>query len=427
MDYASFLELFKSSTGVSTDTRTIQKGNIFFALKGTSFDGNTHAQKAIELGASYAIIDDAKYQNEKTILVDNVLDYLQKFSKYYREQLHIPIIAITGTNGKTTTKELIHAVLSKKYKTRATKGNLNNHIGVPLTLLSIQSDDEIAIVEMGANHQEEIKFLCQLAQPDYGMINNIGKAHLEGFGSLEGVKKAKGEMYDYLHQNQKKIFVNGDDQVLMEILKQKEIKEYMTYGKNENNLYQANFSKNKITLTIVFQNESIETKMYGYYNFPNFMAAIAIGTYFSVTKEDIASALATYTPTNHRSQITTWRGSTLIMDSYNANPTSMQVAIENFTMLDAKNKMVILGDMFELGEDSLEEHTHLLQFLQLQNFQKNILVGNEMQKVQDVFPQATYFINSQALKSFLAENDFKDFYILVKGSRGVGLEQAFVV
>lgn len=426
MEHTSFLEIFKQSTGVSTDTRTIQKGNLFFALKGTSFDGNTHAQKAIDLGASYAIIDDANFQNEKTILVNNVLEYLQRFAKFYREQLHIPIIAITGSNGKTTTKELIHAVLSKKYKTRATKGNLNNHIGVPLTLLSIQADDEMAIVEMGANHQEEIKFLCQLAQPDYGMITNIGKAHLEGFGGLDGVKKGKGEMYDYLQENNKKIFVNGDDTVLMKILKQKKITDYITYGKNKNNQFQADFSKNKVTLTIEYQEQTIATNMYGYYNFPNYMAAISIGAYFSVPITGIAEALASYTPTNHRSQITTWHGSTLIMDSYNANPSSMQVAIENFAMLDAKNKMVILGDMFELGEESRAEHIHILQSLNEQKFQKIILVGNEMQKVKESLPEATYFINSQALKEFLVENDYKDYYILVKGSRGVGLEQAFV-
>jgi UDP-N-acetylmuramoyl-tripeptide--D-alanyl-D-alanine ligase len=338
-------KLFLDSTGASTDTRKITNGNIFFALTGETFNGNLFAEKAIELGASYAIIDDENYMkpNNKIILVENVLKTLQDLAKFHRKYLNIPIVALTGSNGKTTSKELICAVLKEKYNAVATQGNLNNHIGVPLTLLSMNKKTEIGIVEMGANHHGEIAALCEIALPDFGYITNFGKAHLEGFGSLEGVIKAKTELYEHLRENNKTVFVNDDDNIQVE--KAKGINSFTFGVKNSGSRVEVELVEANTFLNLKFNNIEINTNMIGRYNFSNLAAAIAIGTYFEVSPKAIKTGLENYTPSNNRSQIIKLGTNTILMDAYNANPTSMHAALDNFNLLDAKNKIVIMGDV----------------------------------------------------------------------------------
>jgi len=422
-------KIFKEFSEITTDSRNIIKNSIFFALKGTNFNGNEYASKAIELGCSYAVIDEKKYvQNNKYILVDNVLESLQQLAHYHRQNLKIPIIAITGTNGKTTTKELIKAVLSKKYNIIGTEGNLNNHIGVPLTLLSMNDSTEIGVVEMGANHMGEIKMLCEIAEPNYGLITNIGKAHLEGFGSFEGVIKAKSELYEYLSKNNKIIFVNIDNKILKDIsIKSNKI----TYGTIANSNYQGEFIeanpfvklnwKYNDTNLQNYRSNYVETQLIGKYNFENILASICIGKFFNVSDDDIKQAIEQYKPTNNRSQLIKSKFNTLLLDFYNANPTSMKEALINFADIKSENKIIILGDMFELGNESEKEHLKIINILKRNNFKDFFLIGNVFNKVS----------KNTKFKSFESTNDFinwvknnriSDSYILIKGSRGMHLE-----
>lgn len=421
MNIEQLHKLFLDSTGVSTDTRKIINGNLFFALKGENFDGNLFAEKAIELGASHAIIDDENFlkPTKSIILVENVLETLQNLAKFHRLHLNIPIVALTGSNGKTTSKELIYAVLKEKFNAVATQGNLNNHIGVPLTLLSMNKKTEIGIVEMGANHHGEIAALCEIAQPDYGYITNFGKAHLEGFGSLEGVIKAKSELYDHLKKNNKKVFVNSGDPV--QIAKTNGIESF-TFGiKNSGSNVEIDLIEANSFLKLSFSNTEINSNIIGRYNFSNLAAAIAIGTYFKVTPQEIKNGIESYTPGNNRSQIIKIQSNTVIMDAYNANPTSMRAALDNFNLIEAAHKVAILGDMFELGDDAKTEHQNIAEFAELLNMDYVILVGKNFFKTKT--EKAKKFESFEDLKAFLEIVHFENFHILIKGSRGMALER----
>lgn len=426
MDIAAIHALFLECTSVSIDTRKIQPNSLFIAIKGENFDANTFAKEALEKGASFVIIDNSDYFiDQRTILVKDSLKALQELAQCHRNYLKLPIIALTGSNGKTTTKELIHAVLLSKYRTKATIGNLNNHIGVPLTLLSFTSETEIGIVEMGANHKKEIEFLCELAQPDYGYITNFGKAHLEGFGGVLGVIEGKSEMYTYLSANDKLVFVNLEDPIQVE--KTKNLNQY-TFGVNR---VGANISVTTVTanpfVSVVFQDLKIASHLIGLYNATNINAAIAIGSYFEVPNEGIKLALEGYVPENNRSQLITKGTNEIILDAYNANPSSMAVAIENFKQLGSSNKIAILGDMFELGEESLQEHKNIVDSL---SNQKDIVC---------YFVGADFFANSlnndnfhfhasfNDLETYLKTQKIENSTLLIKGSRGMALERTLDV
>lgn len=414
---------------ITTDTRKLDAGAIFFALKGANFDANEFAQEAIKAGCAWAVVDDQKVSHvEKTLFVKDVLIALQELAQYHRRQLKIPVIGITGSNGKTTNKELIHAVLSKKYNTYATKGNLNNHIGVPLTLLAINPEHEIAIVEMGANHQGEIAMLSTLSDPDYGLITNIGKAHLEGFGGEEGVKKGKSELYDYLRNKNGKIFINGNDSVLKELsiglqsIYYGESSKFDVYGELCSTTEFVEFKWNLKGQKL--EGESIvRTKTFGHYNFINLLCAACIGNYFGVEKKDINSALENYVPEMNRSQILQTKTNTIILDAYNANPSSMNLAIENFSKQSLKNKVIVLGDMFELGEYSFKEHQNVLNCLNKTDIKKVILVGTQFYSLKDQFPNYQFFLTTHDLKEFVCSSKIVDSTILIKGSRGMQLEK----
>jgi UDP-N-acetylmuramoyl-tripeptide--D-alanyl-D-alanine ligase len=422
MDIKYIHNLFLECNSVSIDTRKIEPNSLFVAIKGDNFDANTFTKEALEKGASYVIIDNDSYHiDQRTILVENSLVALQELAKFHREYLKLPIIALTGSNGKTTTKELINVVLSKKHKTKATVGNLNNHIGVPLTLLSFNSETEIGIVEMGANHKKEIEFLCELAKPDYGYITNFGKAHLEGFGGVSGVIEGKSEMYSYLSENDKLCFINLEDPIQVE--KAKTLKSY-SFGVNKEN---ANVNIKSVAanpfVIINYSNVVISSHLIGLYNSNNINAAITIGTYFGVDDKDIKEALESYIPENNRSQLLTKSTNQIILDAYNANPSSMTVAIENFVQLEHPNKIAILGDMFELGIESLEEHKNIISLLSKEEKTICYFIGkdfyhNKMEKNNFHFYEA-FEQFSEALK----KNKFEDKMILIKGSRGMALER----
>ena len=413
-------QLFLDCTSICTDTRKVKNNCLFFALSGEKFNGNTFANEALTKGAKYAIIDDAKFKtSDNTILVENSLKTLQELATYHREYLGLKIIALTGSNGKTTTKELINVVLSKKYNTTATVGNLNNHIGVPLTLLSMDKNTEIGIVEMGANHKKEIAFLCNIAKPDYGYITNFGKAHLEGFGGIEGVIKGKSEMYDYLISNNKLVFYNAEDTIQAEKLRDYNSK----VGFSNNNTTDYNYTLLDTNPFVTFTTEDIVIKsnLIGAYNFTNLCAASTIGRHFEVTLNQIQTAVKDYTPTNNRSQIINQGSNSIILDAYNANPSSMDVALKNFSLQDAKNKIAILGDMFELGDSAPEEHQNIVNLLSFLDIDKVILVG------ENFYTTNTDNSNLEKYKSF---EDFKNNYktikdsaLLIKGSRGMALER----
>lgn len=414
---------------ITTDTRKLEAGSVFFALKGENFDANTFAEKSIEGGCSYAIVDNPDViRSEYILLVENVLETLQQLAKFHRRQLKFPIIGITGSNGKTTNKELIHAVLSKKYRTYATKGNLNNHIGVPLTLLSITPEHEMAIVEMGANHQGEIAMLSELSDPDYGVITNIGKAHLEGFGGEEGVKKGKSELYKHISKKGGKVFINGNDPVLLDLSKDLP-KVY--YGENiEFDVYGKQFSINEyVEFKWNIKNISLEdqplvkTQMFGQYNFINLLCAVCIGNYFNVAEADINAALENYIPEMNRSQVKKIKSNTLILDAYNANPSSMNLAIENFNKQNLDNKIAVLGDMLELGDYSNEEHRKILLQLESSDIEKVYLVGVQFFEFKDQFLKFNFFKNIDDLMSYLNTCHTADSTLLIKGSRGIKLEK----
>lgn len=422
MTIAEIHRLFLECNSISTDTRKIENNSMFVALKGENFDANTFAEEALVKGAKYVIIDNPTYAvSDKTILVENSLTALQQLATYHREFLKIPIVALTGSNGKTTTKELIHVVLAKKFKTKATKGNLNNHIGVPLTLLSFSKETEIGIVEMGANHQKEIEFLCEIAKPDYGYITNFGKAHLEGFGGVEGVIKGKSEMYTYLKTHNKTVFVNLDDAI-----QNNKTTDFnrITFSQKDTS---ANVFINEVSanpfVKIKTLNTEIKSHLIGLYNANNINAAITIGNYFGVSENDIKEAIESYIPENNRSQLITKNSNEIILDAYNANPSSMKVALENFIQLENKNKVAILGDMYELGEESLAEHKYIVDFLSENNSLECYFVGKDFFKNKIENSNFHFYENFEQFSNSLENKNWRNNTILIKGSRGMALER----
>ncbi len=420
MNIQELHSIFLKYPSVSTDTRKIKENDIFFALKGENFDGNTYADQALKKGASYVIIDEKEYHsNEKTIIVDDALATLQRLANYHRNYCKAKIISLTGSNGKTTTKELLNAVLVRKYKTIATKGNLNNHIGVPLTLLSIRPETEIAIVEMGANHQKEIQFLSGIAEPDFGYITNFGKAHLEGFGGVEGVIKGKSELYDYLIKNEKSIFFNADDPIQLEKLNQY-TKKY-GFSTFDSKFYNIALLGAEPFVTLKVGNTEIESNLIGSYNFQNCCAAIIIGNYFNVGLNHIKLAIEKYIPDSNRSQIVKREGLYIILDAYNANPSSMKVALEHFSSIEKENKVLILGDMFELGKSAEAEHQAIANLTHTLGFKNVLLVGENFYRTDTNFVKLENF---QELSEYLQKNKLKpNASILIKGSRGMALER----
>jgi len=420
MKIAELHSIFLEFPKICTDTRKITKDCIFFALKGDNFNGNKFASDAIEKGAKYAIIDEEEYnESDRFILVDNVLETLQQLANYHRNKSTAKVISLTGSNGKTTTKELINTVLSKKYKTIATVGNLNNHIGVPLTLLSIQAETEIAVVEMGANHQKEIEFLCKIAEPDFGYITNFGKAHLEGFGSEEGVIKGKSELYDYLLANKRNVFLNADDAIQLEKLGSY-IKKF-GFSRDKHQFYNIDFLDANPFVKIRVENIEINSKLIGSYNFTNCATAILMGKYFNVEMADIKDAIESYIPENNRSQIIQKNGHQIILDAYNANPTSMKAALENFDALDGKNKIAFLGDMFELGETASKEHHNISDLADQLDFSDVYLIGENFNEISTSLKTFKSFEDIAAyLEKHPLENKSN---LLIKGSRGMALER----
>jgi UDP-N-acetylmuramoyl-tripeptide--D-alanyl-D-alanine ligase len=420
-------EVFKESKGITTDSRSVKEGEIFFALWGENFNGNKFAAEALEKGASYAVIDDPLFETEKTILVDDCLFELQALASHYRKILNIPVLAITGTNGKTTTKELLSAILSKKLKVHYTKGNLNNQIGVPLTILSAPVDTEMMIIEMGANHIGEIRSLCLIAKPDYGIITNIGTAHIEGFGSYEGVIRAKTELYEYLRKVNGIALYNDKNPLLTEKIF-KLINRAIPFSDPTGIelLVEKMPSDLNLKVSVTYQHHKydVNTNLFGSYNIENIKAAIAAGLFFDVEMSDVAEAVENYQPANNRSQVKITSGNTLICDSYNANPTSMKLALESFSGLRADSKAVIIGDMLELGEKSEEEHSRLFNLIESLDIEKVILVGQIFRKVSGKSSFLT-FLNVDELKDFLKSEPLKGRTILIKGSRGIGLEKIY--
>jgi len=417
---------------ICTDSRVCPWGSIFFALKGENFNANSFALAALENGCAYAVVDDAEYAiDNRFILVENVLESLQQLASYHRVKTGTKIIGITGTNGKTTTKELIAAVLKEKYNILFTQGNLNNHIGVPLTLLQLKPEHQLAIIEMGANHPGEIHELCQMAHPDFGIITNVGKAHLEGFGSLEGVMKTKAELYDFISASGKLIFINSGNVLLEQMATKSGLDipdkklEYSLTDKTSTSDYSAEVTGCSPFLQVkctIKDNEPFEisTHLIGSYNAENILAAVTIGSYFGVSNEHIKKGLENYIPQNNRSQLTVTEHNKLVVDTYNANPTSMQAAILNFAQMKVDHKTLILGDMLELGAQSVEEHQNIVNLLQQNCFKNVLLVGSDFKKTTNSFRN---FENVTQLIDYVTENPLTDNYILIKGSRGIKLEK----
>jgi UDP-N-acetylmuramoyl-tripeptide--D-alanyl-D-alanine ligase len=414
-------QLFLKFNVVSTDTRSISNGALFFALKGDNFNGNDFAKKALDSGASYCIIDEQQSQsNARFILVPDVLITLQELANFHRKYLNIPIIAITGSNGKTTTKELINSVLGQRYKTHATQGNYNNHIGVPLTLLQMDTSVDIGIVEMGANHIGEIANLCQISAPNYGYITNFGKAHLEGFGSAEGVVKGKCELYDYLKSNEGVVFINGDDKKQVQQIG--DYKSVNIFSKDNSSNIQVSMTSQTPFISFESQGCTMESQLVGIYNFSNAAAAIAMGCFFEVSLENIKKGIASYTPNNNRSQIIRKGSNTIILDAYNANPSSMEVALDNFNSMKSSLKIVILGDMFELGVHSKSEHQAVIDEVNSLNFSSAYYVGSHFFELASDSSKANFFKTTESFRNQLQSLVFKDALILIKGSRGMALE-----
>jgi UDP-N-acetylmuramoyl-tripeptide--D-alanyl-D-alanine ligase len=412
---------FVSSTGISTDTRKIIPGNIFFALKGPNFNANTFAEKALEAGASLAVVDDKKFaKSEKILLVEDTLQVLQDLANFHRKQLNIPIIAITGSNGKTTTKELIKSVLDQKFICQATEGNLNNHIGVPLTILSFKPETEVVIVEMGANKIGDIRELCSIAEPTHGIITNIGKAHTEGFGGFEGVLKGKSELYHWLIKNNGQVFINSKDNTLSNMSGRFD-KPILYPGIHD--FYHCEIIDMNPWIRLKTENDkTIETKLIGAYNFPNIAAALCIGKYFGVDPDMANSAISSYTPANNRSQIMKIGSNTVILDAYNANPDSMKAAIDNLSKMNAENKVAILGDMFELGSLMEEEHRKIGKLTLEAGFQETIFCGERMKYARQENTNSDYFKTTPDLEKYIENRKFEDSLILIKGSRAMTLE-----
>ncbi|NAY92862.1 UDP-N-acetylmuramoyl-tripeptide--D-alanyl-D-alanine ligase [Muricauda sp. JGD-17] len=415
--------LFLEHPDICTDSRRVTHNCLFFALKGPNFNGNEYAKEALDKGAAYAIVDEAAYKiSDRCILFEDALETLQKLAVFHRNYSKAKIIALTGSNGKTTTKELINAVLSKKYRTVSTQGNLNNHIGVPLTLLSIKADTEIAIVEMGANHQGEIAFLSNIVQPDFGYITNFGKAHLEGFGGVEGVIKGKSELYNYLLSNDKHVFLNADDPIQIEKLDSYVKK--IGFSTENPQYYIISLIETNPHVVLEMEGVQCRTKLVGQYNFSNCCAAVMMGKYFNVPLEDIKAAIESYIPENNRSQVIERNGLVIILDAYNANPTSMKAALEHFKIIKSDDKFLILGDMFELGEDADKEHQEIADFCEASGFPNVFLIGENFNKVRTSFKKFNTF---DSLKNYLSSNPIKHASLLIKGSRGMALERVLDV
>ncbi len=413
---------------VCTDSRKITEGCIFFALRGDNFNGNTFANDAIRKGAAYAVVDDNTLnKDERFIFCENVLITLQQMATFHRQQLTAKIIALTGSNGKTTTKELIYAVLSRQFKTHATVGNLNNHIGVPVTLLSLTPEHEFAVIEMGANHQKEIELLCKIAQPECGLITNVGKAHLEGFGGFEGVIIGKKELYDYLKTIQGKIFINSDNHYLKEMCGN--YKNSVGYGNSDDCDYAGTIINSNPFLKIQWHAKknpqhlnTVQSKLTGDYNFENILAAVCVGDYFGVEKDFINQGIENYFPANQRSQVITKNSNTFILDYYNANPTSMEAALVNFDKAYTGKKIVVLGDMLELGNETQKEHLAIINLLRKRNFSEVILIGKYFSEFSNQI-KASFFETSDDAKNFFLNKKFTESYFLIKGSRGLKMEK----
>jgi UDP-N-acetylmuramoyl-tripeptide--D-alanyl-D-alanine ligase len=421
MNIEQLYQVYLQYPSIQTDTRKLKAGDIFFALKGGNFNGNQFAQQALDAGAAYAVIDEAAFAtSEKTILTGDVLTTLQQLAHHHRTQLNIPFIAITGSNGKTTTKELLHAVISTTYTTYTTEGNLNNHIGVPLTILRVRPDAQMAIIEMGANHQKEIESYCAYTLPTHGLITNAGKAHLEGFGGVEGVRKGKGELFDYLRVHNGTAFVMWDYDYLHHM--SKGISEIITYG-TSNATITGQVEQGEpfliVRMTAGAFTGAIHTQLVGDYNLPNILAAVAAGTYFKVPGDKIKAAIEAYAPSNSRSQLITKGTNKIILDAYNANPSSMKAAIENFSRLQEKNKVLMLGGMAELGEESLQEHKNIIALIDQYKWNDVVLVGGDFLKAPHSYKR---FANAAEAREWLQQQHFSNTMLLIKGSRSMQME-----
>ncbi len=421
MDISNLYDFFLASQGVSTDTRTLEPEQMYFALQGANFDGNRYAKQALRKGASLAVVDDPKMQDERIIVVDDSLATLQELARFHRKQFNCPFIGLTGSNGKTTSKELLVSVLEQRFKVGATKGNLNNHIGVPLTILSLERDIELAVIEMGANHQGEIAALSAIAQPDHGFITNYGKAHLEGFGGVEGVIKGKSELYDFLRGAEKTAWVHGGDSVQLE--RSQGIKRF-TYGEAQSNDYVVKplGPDPQGLVGIVFQDQEMPSNLSGAYNYTNLAVAAALGAYFGLTTEEIRKGIAAYAPRNNRSQFDRTGSNFILRDYYNANPSSMHAAIESFAGIERESKWVILGDMFEMGEAEAAEHQAVVQKLMLYPWEKVVLIGKAFAETEEL-PEALRFPTTDDAARWCSELRPTNKTVLIKGSRGMALEQ----
>lgn len=422
MTIEAIYKIFLQYPSVQTDTRKLAAGDIFFALKGPSFNGNQFAQQALDSGAAYAVIDEKEYYiDHRTILVNDVLSTLQELAGHHRDQLNIPVIAITGSNGKTTTKELVHAVLSSRYRTSTTEGNLNNHIGIPLTLLKIKTDAELAVIEMGANHQKEIEGYCRYTKPTHGIITNCGKAHLEGFGGVEGVRKGKGELYDFLRASGGTAFVMWDYDYLQSM--SKNIKTVVTYGTKDaevNGTVLKNDPFLEASIKTKEEEYTVKSQLVGDYNLPNLLVAVTVGRYFNIGSPLIKAAIENYMPSNSRSQLVEQDGNKIVLDAYNANPSSMKLAIENFSKGNTTEKVLMLGAMAELGEESLDEHKGIVELINKFQWKAVVLVGGDFLKLSHQYislPDAT------AARNWYLEQKFNNCQLLVKGSRSMKMEK----
>lgn len=421
MDIRNLYTRYQESGLVSTDTRKIVPNSMFFALKGDRFNANEFAQQALDNGASYVVIDEEKFKtDDRCLVVNNVLESLQDLARYHRLQLQIPFIGLTGSNGKTTSKELVATVLSRKFKTLATVGNLNNHIGVPLTLLSIDPKIEIAVIEMGANHVGEIALLCSIANPTHGFITNIGKAHIGTFGGFDNIIRAKSELYQHLITNQGTVFINSGNEILSNMSKR--FKEPVFYPGAADYYHCELIGADPFVKVRAENGQVISTSLVGAYNFENIAVALCIGKYFGVEASMGNDAIHSYVPGNMRSQLVKKNGNTVILDAYNANPSSMKAAIENMASMQAQNKVVILGDMYELEEEAEAEHRNIGKLLKTSHFKKVILCGKLMKAAKDEYAEALFFESKDALIEELKRNSLKDSTVLVKASRGMGLE-----
>lgn len=422
MTIEQLYQIYLLHPSIQTDTRKLKPGDIFFSLKGPNFNGNQFAAQALAQGASYVVVDEKPAtEDERIILVEDTLITLQQLAKHHRQQFNIPFIAITGSNGKTTTKELLYTVLSSHYKTYTTQGNLNNHIGVPLTLLSISKDAEFAVIEMGANHQKEIASYCSYTLPTHGIITNCGKAHLEGFGGVEGVKKGKGELYDFLRENNGLAFIYDDYDYLQTM--SKGIQHTFSYGtKNANIVGIAKKSEPflEVSLTKGVNFSSVQTHLVGEYNLPNVLCAIAVGKYFEVPDEKIKQAIESYVPSNSRSQMIERGTNHFILDAYNANPSSMKLAIENFAKLKSDNKILLVGGMMELGSESMQEHLSLIQLIQQNEWKQVVLVGGDFKNIEHPY---LFFNTSTDARDWFLQQNFQHSYFLIKGSRSMAMEK----